>query len=205
MAAGMACASFLSFCNTRTPVIQPTLRTSRFLLRPFSLDDATDVQRLAGDRAVAEFGAAIPYPYLDGMAKSWIMTHRKAFAEEKLAVFAVTLETSGVLVGAMSLIDISRWHRRAELGYWIGRDYWNNGYATEAASRVIDFGFAAFGLNRIHARCLKRNAASARTLEKVGMRPEGCLREHECKNGRLEDILLYGLLKSDVRLGHDAL
>lgn len=175
---------------------QPILRTARLLLRPFTAADAKDVQRLAGDKAVAEPTSAIPHPYLDGMAEAWIKTHRKAFADEKQVVFAIALDAVDTLIGAISLMNISRAHQRAEIGYWIGRDFWHNGYATEAARRILEFGFA-FSLHRIHGRCLRRNPASARVMEKVGMLLEGCLREHECKNDRFEDILLYGLLKDD--------
>jgi len=178
---------------------QPSLRTTRLLLRPFVLSDAEDVQRLAEDRAVAEPTSAIPHPYLDGMAESWIKTHRKSFADGKQAVFAVTLTGSGELLGAISLMCMHRTHQRAEIGYWIGRDFWNQGYATEAARRLIAFAFD-LGLRRVCGRCLKRNPASARVMEKAGMRPEGCLRAHEFKAGRFEDVLLYGVLKDEWRV-----
>lgn len=178
---------------------QPTLHTVRLTLRPFTLDDAPEVQRLAGDKAVAEPTSAIPHPYLDGMAESWIKTHRKYYSDGKQAIFAITLGSTGELLGTVSLTDISRAHRRAELGYWLGRDFWGQGYMTEAARAIIGYGFSAFGLNRIHARCLRRNPASARVLEKIGMQREACLRQHECKAGGFEDILLYGMLASEFR------
>lgn len=181
-----------------TPMSQPSLRTERLLLRPFTLADARDVQRLAGDQAVAEPTSALPHPYLDGMAESWIKTHRKSFADAKQAVFAVTLVSSGVLLGAISLMCLSRAHQRAEIGYWIGREFWNHGYATEAARDVIGFAFD-FGLQRVYCRCMKRNAASARVMEKTGMRREGCLHAHELKGAQFEDVLLYGVLKDDWR------
>lgn len=178
---------------------QPTLRTHRLILRPFTLADAGDVQKLAGDKTVAEMTGGVPHPYLDGMAESWIKTHRKGFDQERQAVFAVTLVADGTLAGSVSLMEISRAHRHAELGYWIGRAFWNHGYASEAARALIRFGFSSLGLHRIHARCLKRNPASARVMEKAGMLQEGCLREHQWKQDRFEDILLYGLLASEFK------
>ena len=73
----------------------------------------------------------------------------------------------------------------------------NNGYCTEAAQSVLAYGFSVLGLNRIYGYCLKRNLASGRVLEKIGMLQEGCLREHEKKWDQLEDVLVYGMLKSD--------
>jgi len=71
---------------------QPTeLKTERLTLRPFVLSDAKDVQRLAGDRAVADTTANIPYPYKDGLAEAWIESHPRSLAEGKGVTFAVVL------------------------------------------------------------------------------------------------------------------
>ncbi|GAB3550418.1 GNAT family protein [Noviherbaspirillum agri] len=182
---------------------QPNLHTARLLLRPFVLADAKDVQRLAGDKAVAEPTSAIPHPYLDGMAESWIKSQRKSYVSGEQAVFAVTLAASGELLGSMSLMSISRAHQRAEIGYWIGCAAWGQGYATEAARRLVAFAFE-LGLQRVYGRCFKDNPASARVMEKAGMQLEGCLRAHHLRQGRLEDVLLYGLLRNEWRTGPQA-
>lgn len=186
--------------NRTQPTRQPSLQTERLVLRPFALADAEDVQRLVGDRDVAEPTSGVPHPYLDGMAESWIKSHRKFYADGRQIVFAITLRESDELIGSISLMEISQGHQRAEIGYWLGKDYWGKGYVTEAARKVIAFGFE-LSLHRIHARCLKRNQASARVLEKAGMQFEGCLRGHELKAGRFEDVLLYGVVKEDWTSG----
>lgn len=175
---------------------QPTLETARLLLRPFHMSDADDVQRFAGDRSVADVTLDIPYPYEDGMAERWIGNHRDWFECGEQAVFAVTLRAETTLIGAVGL----RLHPedgRAELGYWIGKPFWNQGYCTEAARALIDFGFDALELNRIYAHHLTRNPASGRVMQKLGMIHEGHLRQHVKKWDVFEDLEFYGLLKID--------
>lgn len=176
---------------------RPTLHTERLLLRPFVLADAKDVQCLAGDKAIADTTANIPHPYLDGMAEQWISTHQERFEAGELVNFAIVQRETDVLIGAISLMNLSAPHERGELGYWIGPPYWNKGYCTEAAQAVLAYGFSVLELNRIHGRFLKRNPASGRVMEKIGMIQEGCLRAHDKKWGQFEDIALYGILKSE--------
>jgi ribosomal-protein-alanine N-acetyltransferase len=135
---------------------QPILTTNRLTLRPFRLDDAWDVERLAGMREIADTTLNIPHPYPVGAANAWIQSHPPAWAGASNATFAIVETKTGKLVGAISLM-IKREHRRGELGYWIARDRWNNGYATEASQRVVDFGFESLGLHRIEARHFLRN------------------------------------------------
>jgi ribosomal-protein-alanine N-acetyltransferase len=174
--------------------MQPTLTTSRLRLRPFELGDAGAVQRLAGEPRVARAASAIPHPYPDGEAERWIGTHAAGFATRREITFAVTLLNDGRLVGAMALIDLSERHARGELGYWIGVDYWNLGYCTEAAAAVIRYARDAIGITKIVARCALENYASARVMEKIGLKREGLLAKHALKHGRYDDILVYGLV-----------
>ena len=183
-------------------MLQPTLETERLMLRPFNLDDAKQVQKLAGDKLVASTTMNIPHPYENGMAENWINTHTIKFNEGKGIVFAITLRKSGELVGAISLMNIIESHR-AELGYWIGVPYWNRGYCTEAGRAVLRYGFMDLGLNRIHARYLSRNPASGRVLEKIGMFYEGTRKQHILKWNVFEDLELMGILRVDWKKQHD--
>jgi ribosomal-protein-alanine N-acetyltransferase len=183
----------------------PRLETERLTLRPFELADAQEVQRLAGDRAIADTTLNIPHPYIDGEAEKWISTHRPKFESGEFATFAIVLRGSEALIGAISL-HLSRRFDRAELGYWIGTPYWNEGYCTEAGQAVLGYGFKELGLNRIHAHYLKRNAASGRVMQKLGMSQEGILRQHVKKWDRYEDIVVYAILREDwgSKAGHPA-
>ncbi|HPQ39572.1 MAG TPA: GNAT family N-acetyltransferase [bacterium] len=173
--------------------LYPTLEIDRLILRPFTMADAPDVQRLAGDRAVADTTLAIPHPYEDGMAEAWIRTHRDAFDTGNGVHFAITRKPAGTLVGAISLMGVVPGHQ-AELGYWIGVPFWNSGYCTEAARAVIGYAFSDIGLIRVHCCHFRRNPASGRVMRKLGMTHEGCRRRHIVKWGRAEDIEMYGIL-----------
>lgn len=177
----------------------PTITTERLVLRPFALGDAADVQRLAGDWAVADTTTNIPHPYPDGAAESWITGHAGRFERGEILVLAVTLRDTGELAGCISLV--LRLHDdRAEMGYWMGVPYWNHGYCSEAARALVAYGFEQMGLNRIYAHHLTRNPASGRVMQKAGMTYEGTLRQHVKKWQRYEDLAAYGILRSDYAL-----
>lgn len=174
----------------------PPLLTERLVLRSLTLEDAADIQRLAGDRDVASTVLRIPHPYEDGMAEEWIRSCSEAYQNEEAINFAITLEAERNLIGTIGL-ELEEEHERAELGYWIGKSYWNQGYATEAAKAVIAYSFKVLKLNRIYAYHFTRNPASGRVLEKVGMRSESRRRQHTKKWGNFEDSIGYGILKVD--------
>jgi ribosomal-protein-alanine N-acetyltransferase len=176
----------------------PRIKTARLLLRPYTLTDATDVQRLAGDRDIASTTASIPLPYDDGVAEQWIATHHRRFEQGTGLDLAITRDPDGALVGAIEL-RFEPEHDRAELGYWIGKPYWGRGYATEAARALVRYSFDTLGLHRIYARHFTRNQASGKVLQKIGMTHEGQRRQHEKKWSIYEDEELYGMLKDDPR------
>ena len=183
---------------------RPPLDTDRLLLRPFTAADAPAVQRLAGDRAVADTTLNIPHPYEDGIAEDWIGKHEGIFREGKGAHFAVTLKSDGTLVGAISLLGMVAGHQ-AELGYWIGKPYWNQGYCTEAGRAVLAYAFSELDLIRVHSCHLKRDPASGRVMQKTGMKHEGCRRQHVRKWEKTEDLELYGILKEESNGANQAI
>lgn len=138
----------------------------------------------------------IPHPYKDGVAEEWIRGLKSAFQDGKAITLAIELREDGSLVGAIGLRIDCRFNT-AELGYWVGRPFWNRGYATEAAIAVLAFGFDELQLNRIHAAHLARNPSSGRVMEKSGMLLEGTARQGAIKWGKYEDLVSYGLLLED--------
>lgn len=177
---------------------QPSIETQRLVLRQFRLTDAAVVQHLAGDRAKADTTLNVPHPYEDGIAEAWIETHRPGFEAEKLATFAIVLRDSDELIGAIGL-RLDRPFDKAEFGYWVGKSIWNQGYATEAAKAILEYGFVDLRLNRISARHLARNLSSGRVMQKIGMRLEGKARQHTMKWGKYEDLILYGILRENFQ------
>lgn len=88
------------------------------------------------------------------------------------------------------------------MGYWIGVPYWNKGYATEAASAVIEFGFNEMMLNKIHAHHMGNNESSGKVMIKNGMEKEGYFKKHILKNGEYLDTVFYGILREDYSAKH---
>ncbi len=108
----------------------------------------------------------------------------------------MTLRDSGELIGGVGLIITSA-HRRAEIAYWLGVPYWNQGYMTEAASALVEYGFTKMSLHKITASHFARNPASGRVMQKLGMTQEGLLRQDVHKGDGFEDMVLYGLLAAE--------
>lgn len=108
--------------------------------------------------------------------------------------FAVTLKSTGQLIGNCGVRRNSAEAFEGDMGYELDPDHWGRGYATEAARAVLRFGFSNMGLHRIYAACVADNTGSAHVLEKLGMQQEGRLREDEYYKGRWWDTLLYAIL-----------
>jgi RimJ/RimL family protein N-acetyltransferase len=175
----------------------PTLTSERLVLRELSLDDARAVAQRAGDQRVARYLIAVPSPYPVTLAARWVAGRIAWWQHGRGVTLAIARrESPGELLGTVSLRRYAR-DRRAELGYWLGADAWGQGYATEAAGALVDFGFAELGLSRIYAHVLAGNAASCRVLEKLGMIDEGVRRQHVRKGRKLVDVMLYGMLRGE--------
>jgi [ribosomal protein S5]-alanine N-acetyltransferase len=175
----------------------PTLYTSRLLLGAFEAGDAAELQRLASDREIADTTVSIPHPYELDHALAWIGHQRRESVRGRTTNFAVRLLPGSRLIGCAGLRDIDQEHSQAELGFWIGREWWGQKYAREAAAAVIRFGFEHLGLNRIYAHHMARNPAAGQVLLHVGMQREGLLRERVRKWGVYEDVIVYAILRED--------
>ena len=163
------------------------LRTARLLLRSFEREDAPAIVRLAGANEIASTTLNIPHPYAEDDALSFLEKANEDFRGGRSVSFAISISPGRELCGAIGL-TLADTHRHAELGYWIGVPFWGRGYATEAASAVVEFGFATLHLHRIYAHHFAGNTASRRVLEKIGMRHEGRFRQHIRKWDQFIDL-----------------
>ena len=175
----------------------PTLHTERLILRSFTCEDAADVKRLINDPDMASTTDEIEYPYEDGTAEEWIQWCYEAFENGERANFAVTLRTDGTLIGKIGLtFRIRLPYNDVELGYWMGKPYWNCGYCTEAAKAVVVYGFREHDIDLIYAYCFKRNPASGRVLEKIGMHYAEYIPK-DPERDFFEDTIHYRILKCE--------
>jgi RimJ/RimL family protein N-acetyltransferase len=174
------------------------LRTARLLLRSLETGDVPALVRLTGAREIAAMTTRIPHPYSEQDARNFLLQAHEEFRDGRSISFAITILPAGELCGGIRL-DLTPEHQRAELGYWIGVPFWGRGFATEAATAVVAFGFDTLRLHRIHAHHFGGNTASQRVLEKIGMRHEGHIPQHVLKWDRFIDLEIYGLLAADFR------
>jgi ribosomal-protein-alanine N-acetyltransferase len=171
----------------------PTLETERLILRAFSLSDAPALSQLAGHPDIAATTLNMPQPYTEADAKAFI---ESAQDNSKNHSFAIVRKSDQQLLGGMGIHPDMR-HQHAELGYWIGVPYWNQGYASETARRIVAYGFEDLKLRRIYAGYFTQNIASRRVMEKVGMTYEGTLRQHYERFGNFYDVGYLSILRSE--------
>jgi [ribosomal protein S5]-alanine N-acetyltransferase len=173
----------------------PVLETARLKLRGFTESDIPELVRLIGTPEVAATTLRIPHPYEEKHAREFLAS----VAKENELRLAIERRDDGQLCGGIGLHpDLE--HGRAELGYWLGVPFWGTGYATEAATAVVHYGFEKLKLNRIFASHFEGNIASARVLKKIGMRHEGCMRKHIYKWGKYLDSELYAILRDEEQV-----
>lgn len=150
------------------------------------------------DPAIARGTLSIPHPYPAGAAGTWIASHEESWGEEKGGTWAMAHRAGGALVGALSL-RLAPAHLRGEVGYWVSRDEWGRGYATEALRRLIAFAFDAVELHRVQAHHFVENPASGRVMVRAGMRAEGTRRGAVFREGIPRDVVEYAILRTDPR------
>lgn len=175
----------------------PMLETSRLLLRGFLETDLPRLLRLAGRREIADTMISIPHPYSEDYARQWLARARLEEQRGEGVHFAICEAVEDLLVGAIELRAIDTDHQQAELSFWVGVDRWGWGYATEAAARVLGYGFNQLRLNRIYAHHMLRNPASGAVLARLGLQREGILRQRVKKWGVFEDVALWAILRDD--------
>ncbi|MCK5840812.1 MAG: GNAT family N-acetyltransferase [Candidatus Sabulitectum sp.] len=175
----------------------PVIETERLILRPFRIEEALFVKENAGSDEVYRNTMGMPHPYLEKNAVEWISSHLLKFYRGEGLELAVALKSSE-LIGVVGL-SVSQTHNRGELGYWLGKAYWNRGYCSEAAAAMVKYAFGEMGLHKITSRHFQHNPASGRVLEKIGFTKEGILREEYLKDDEYLSASVYGLLKADFQ------
>jgi RimJ/RimL family protein N-acetyltransferase len=144
------------------------LSTSRLQLRTPERSDATALQEIVSDPRVALKTASIPHPYPENGAIGFI-EHVRSVAGPDRRNLAIRLASGGDLIG---MVGFGGTGSEAELAYMISPNYWGNGYATEAARRLIAYIFEQSRFNAVIARAMRANPASEGVLRKLGFHLE---------------------------------
>lgn len=170
------------------------INTKRLILNPPDDKDAPAIVRILNNKIYAQNTLNIPFPYTAAHAKSWIHLAKEGLNNQRSYIFAIRFKDAQQLIGGIALEKDVRFNK-AELGYWLAEDYWNNGYTTEAVKAVIAFGWKQLHLKRIFATHFDNNGASGKVLEKAGMKKEGLLTAHTQKNGSYQNHILYAVIR----------
>jgi [ribosomal protein S5]-alanine N-acetyltransferase len=173
------------------------LTTKRLLLREFEEEDWQAVLVYQSDPRYLRY-----YPWTQRTEQDVHAFVRMFLAqreEEPRTKFqlAITLAPQGQLIGNAGIRMNTPDAEEADIGYELDPRYWGHGYATEAASALLAFGFRELKLHRIWAQCMAENTASAHVLEKIGMRQEGRLRENVWMKDRWWDTSVYAILEQE--------
>ncbi len=174
----------------------PVLTTKRLLLNQLQESDISEIVHLLNEPEYAKHTLTMPYPYLAKNAKFWLGLAQKGFEQKDKYIFAIRLKDEPKIIGGIDL-GINLLHNKAELGYWIGKPYWGQGYMTEAGKAVVEFGFD-LGLKKIFASHFSTNPASGRVMLKLGMQKEGVLKCHTKKGDTYQDHVLYAIINETM-------
>ena len=176
--------------------VLPTLPGRRVRLRWLRDEDVPALWTIFGDPEVTRHWGHSTLPDLSA-ATALLQNIRQQFAWQRLFQWGVALLDTDTVIGTSTLASLSHEHRRAVLGFALARSAWGKGYIDEALRVLLRFSFSEMGLHRLTADTDPRNERSIRTLERLGFRREGRLREHYLLHGERQDSILYGLLRSD--------
>ena len=135
------------------------LKSKRLLLRKFDLKDKKNLIELLNDKEISKWTERIPFPYKNKHAEWWINNVPK-----NELIYAIVSKGKGNLIGGINITF------KGEIGCWIGRKYWNRGYATEAIVKISEFGFDELQLEKVWAATRKENETVFRLMKKIGFR-----------------------------------
>ena len=176
------------------------LRTSRLILRPYTIDDLDDLYDMQSRPEVTRY---LLFDVRDRVQARKSLEDRIRTTvldqEGSSLTLAVVLPETAAVIGDVVLFWTSREHRQGEIGYIFHPDQSGKGYATEAAREMLRLGFEGLGLHRIVGRLDARNTASARVLERLGMRREAHFVQNEMVKGEWTDEIVYALLEDEWR------
>jgi ribosomal-protein-alanine N-acetyltransferase len=161
-------------------------------VRSWDWRDRDAIVRHANNRKISiNLRDRFPYPYSTSDARSWL---EMVVGNKPETNFAI--DVAGEAVGGIGFTlqpDVA--HRSAEIGYWLGEEFWGRGIATEALVAVTDYAFSNYDICRLYAHVFEWNRGSARVLEKAGYEFEGRLRKSVTKEGETIDQFMYAMIR----------
>jgi 8-oxo-dGTP diphosphatase len=186
---------FDSFVPEVAPQAGPLLRTTRLALRPLVAEDAPVFHRLINDWEICRRLPDAPFPYPAQLATDWIAAAEHDREAKRAEQFALVEASSGALIGVAGL-RMAKGQKTAELGYWLGRAYWGQGYGLEAARRLADWAFAALPIHQMTAMVAADNDVSVAVLNRLGFAQSGKgVKEFSCRPGQKMPVKHFTLAR----------
>jgi len=175
--------------------------TKRLILRPLENKDCNSLIENLNNLHVSKWLLVVPYPYKIKDAKWWVNHTKRQWKDKdkKDFNFGIELKEEKKVIGGIGLTKVDKFNGTAEVGYWLGENYWRMGYGSEALEVILKLAFNKLKLRRITAGVFEGNPSSGKLLEKFGATYEGMKRKsHRCKaDGKIKSEIIYGLLKED--------
>ena len=173
------------------------LETDRLILRQFSVKDASAMYRnWASDPEVTRF-LTWPVHGTEDISRKILADWERQYDRPEYYQWAIVWKDLNEPIGSISVVSQNEELEIAHIGYCIGRKFWNQGFTSEALSRVMAYLFDEVGFRRIESRHDPRNIYSGMVMKKCGMRFEGTLRQSDWNNQGICDASWYGILASD--------
>lgn len=163
-------------------------------LRWLTAEDTPALLEIFGDPEVVRY-TSLPVHETEADIRRLLDEIQRGFQDGSL--FQWGIEHGGRIVGTCTLAEINRAHRRASLGFVLGRAFWGRRIISQALPHLAGFAFLQLRLHRLEADADPRNTASIRALEKLGFQREGLMRERYFSAGEWQDGILYGLLAEE--------
>ena len=184
--------SFIDMSNyNRVLEENSILESKRLILRPFNIKDVEDVFLYASDDIVTKF---LRWPTHVSIGETEEIL-KKSFIN-KAGIYAIELKNKNKCIGCIEL-RVCEKHDKASFGYVLNREYWNNGYMTEALEAILSLSFSKLKLNRVESTHYVGNEGSGRVMEKCGMKYEGKGLQEVKVKGKYYDVIHYAILRKN--------
>ncbi len=174
----------------------PQIETNRLILRKIKKSDCRDLYEYCSDPISSRYSDWTPHEDIT-VTKQFIKSLLKSEHHGEYFMWCIQLKETGKMIGSVSITDIDRNFKVAELGYGVQKAYSGKGYATEAAEAVMEYLFCTVGVQRVFARIVTSNLPSVRLASRLNMECDGLLRKGIYLNDKSYDVYVYAITDDD--------
>ena len=175
-------------------MLMKEIRTERLLIKTPEIDDKFELTQLINDKDVIKWLSEIPFPYTLCHAEEFIERSRERVLKQESYNFMIFQDKK--MIGGIGLSEFN--NKSCQVGYWLGKKYWGNGFATEALKSILDFGFDQLSLEKIYAAYKIGNEGSIRVLNKSGF--EYSRKKYEYDSVLNEEVFLTEMILRNEEL-----